>query len=51
MNLIHVGNIAEKPALDFDAYVRIFESEGRFMPRQVTSMEMGDAFTEIVAEM
>ena len=51
MNLIHVGNIAEKPVLDFDAYVRIFESERRFMPRHVTSMAMGHAFTEIVAEM
>lgn len=51
MNLIHSGDIASKPLLDFDAYVRMFESERRFLPRHVASMAMGHPYTEIVAEL
>ncbi len=50
MNLVHAGDIASKPTLDFDAYARMFESDRRFLPRQVASMAMGHDYTEIVAE-
>ncbi len=50
MNLVYVGDIANRPELDFDTYARVFESEARFTPRHTKSMAMGDEYTEIVAE-
>jgi hypothetical protein len=50
MNLVYLGNIADRPALDEAFYEKVFEATDRFRVRQVRSMAMGDAYTEIVAE-
>ncbi len=49
MNLIFVGNIHEKPVLDFDYYVGVFESSECFGHEFTKSVAMGDNYTEIVA--
>lgn len=50
MNLVHLGDIASKPTLDYDFYVKCFEADGLFGATQTQSQAMGAPFTEIVAE-
>ena len=49
MNLVHVGNIANKPELSVDFYNEVFERDGNFRPEHVRSIAQGDEYTEIVA--
>lgn len=50
MNLVYLGELPTKPALDFEKYALLFEAPDRFISRQTRSLSMGDSFTEIVAE-
>lgn len=50
MNLVYTGHISEKPELDNDFYLKIFEASDRYVARQTQCMAMGHAYTEIVAE-
>lgn len=47
MNLIRVGNIQDKPTLDYDFYCSVFESPESFDATQVANIAQGDGFTEI----
>lgn len=49
MNLIFVGDIAQRPELSLDFYDHCFESEANFRAEQTRSAAQGDAFTEVVA--
>ncbi|MFN3198215.1 MAG: hypothetical protein ACE366_07325 [Bradymonadia bacterium] len=49
MNLVHVGDIASKPTLDRDFFVKVFESPDGFKVEETKCMAMGDDYTEIVA--
>ena len=50
MNLVYVGDILAKPALDAALYERVFEHEDRFVAKTTQSLSMGAGFTEIVAK-
>lgn len=50
MNLVYVGDIANRPTLDYDAYERLFESPDRFTSTTTKNFAMGASYTEIVAE-
>lgn len=49
MNLIHLGNIHERPELTLEFYEQCFEQCCTFEARTTKSLAMGDAYTEIVA--
>lgn len=49
MNLVFVGNIHEKPVLDYDFYARVFESPQRFSSTVNSCMARGEGYTEITA--
>jgi hypothetical protein len=50
MNLLYVGDVREKPALDDAYYRKVFDADTSFVAREVSSRAMGADFTEIVAE-
>jgi len=49
MNLVHLGDIADKPTLDAAFFERVFESEGTFTARETVSLIDGAGYTEITA--
>lgn len=50
MNLVFVGEIAKRPALDEALYDRTIDADGAFRAVQTKCMAAGDPYTEVVAE-
>lgn len=50
MNLIRTGKINEKPALDYDYYCSVFESDDSYEARITACLASGDAYTEVIVE-
>ncbi len=50
MNLLYEGDIRQKPTMNDEYYVKVFDSDKGFVARQTTSRAQGSEYTEIVAE-